>query len=154
MVLWGVVSCAAGETQGPGDADGADSSARADRAPRCDGIATPCELFDMASCPNEVGCFIGGTCSGLAHDCFSISDNFDCIGQDGCTWSGSSCYGTASRCDELTAEYPCIYQHGCSWTPGCSGTPFECNSVEVDVWEKEVQTDSEMSSKIAQPASS
>ncbi|MFH1436047.1 MAG: hypothetical protein ABIJ56_10055 [Pseudomonadota bacterium] len=86
-------------------------------------------LDDMAEC-SDAGvccghvCRLGGHCcdtadctgcSGTAAPCEDFTNMFDCMSQDGCSWSGANCLGVPDPCTIYTISMFCTLQAGCHW---------------------------------------
>jgi hypothetical protein len=96
--------------------------------PQCVGVAEPCSQRDSSSC-DQNGCYMLGTCDGIATSCYDIYDSFRCQGQQGCQWSGSTCSGVEASCDTFKGSFGCGQQSGCLWMPGCIGDASSCDQL-------------------------
>ena len=95
----------------------------------CSGIAEACSTRSTASCTTGYGCAVGGSCTGLAYDCFAEFADVTCLEIQGCVWDSldNFCGGSAFACDTYTGSGSCDFQLGCSWAPSCAGTPTACS---------------------------
>lgn len=66
---------------GEGGRDGGDDGTS------CEGQVTACAQLAGGSCDGQDGCFSGGqigTCNGSATECSALTDDDECLAQEGC----------------------------------------------------------------------
>ena len=56
-------------------------------------------------------------CSGFPAACSTLTSQFVCQQQDGCSWSSTRdrCSGVALSCDRYADNLSCVSQRGCIW---------------------------------------
>jgi hypothetical protein len=95
----------------------------------CRGISTSCSAISNLGCDDQLGCRLGGECTGSARGCYSYYSSYACGSQDGCYWSSyyDNCSGSARSCRGFSSTLSCGGQDGCRWSDRCEGVARSCD---------------------------